>query len=585
VLPVASEVSPINVRQPAKASGGKPDQGSGSSPFEDMLDSTATKTNPAQGTQAAQVGGKPQSKGGTTGQASGAQPGIEASATSVTVSKTVIANSNTAVDPASTGGDADAQAALNAVIASLEAASKGAEADEAGTNAPAGATPAQTVAQLEGKIDGKSGDKSGSKTGAKTDSKTDGKSDSKSDKTGTSDTAPDGSAVPAVPASPVALAAVVTLGNAANQPQGQNAGAGDSTTIDAAQPHGQKAAIIQSDSAGNGTPASPKDAASTKPVDPEADTTASTAKAKSDAKTQTADGTAATATSNPADELIAALGQGQTAGSKRKADGQAPVAQDPDVIQAKDGGKASASSAANASDPAKAAVNASPPGQAGPSDTSAAIPSTSTDRLASDIAKSATSPHDHDAKSDDATKTASKSGVDNLQPMVLPPQTGAPSPAAATVIKVDATTANPTAVAIPVEGLAVAIASKADSGKKSFDIRLDPPELGRIHVQLDVDHNGQIATHVIADRSDTLDLLRRDSSGLERALQDAGLKTSSNGLQFSLRDQGYSGGNQQWPTQTNTPVQNLIISDETSPILPSTYRSLASVRSGVDIRV
>jgi flagellar hook-length control protein FliK len=581
VLPVASEVSAVPARQPAKASGGKPNQGGGSSPFEDMLDSTATKANPA---QAVQSGGKSQSKAGTAGQPSGAQTSAGASATGATVPKTVTGNSTVPADSATTGDGADAQAALDAVIASLEAASKGAETgkgDGAGVNTPAGATAAQTEAQVEGEIEGKSNDKSGGKTGSKTDSK----SNSKSDKTDKSDTAADGSPMPSAQASPVALAAAVTLGNAANQQQGQNAGAGDSTTIDAAQPHGQKAAIIQADAAGNGTPASSKDAASTKPADPEADPAASAAKGEPDTKSQTAGG-AATATSSPVDELIAALGQNQAAaGSKSKAAGQTPVAQDPDVVQMKDGGKNSASSAANANDPTKATANSSAPGQAGQSDTSVSARGTNTDRLASDIAKGATPQHDRDGKSDDATKTGSKSGADNLQPMVLAQQTGTPSPVAATPIKADATTANPTAVAIPVEGLAVAIASKADSGKKSFDIRLDPPELGRIHVQLDVDHTGQIATHVIADRSDTLDLLRRDSSGLERALQDAGLKTSSNGLQFSLRDQGYSGGNQQWTTQTNTPVQNLIVSDETSPILPSTYRSLASIRSGVDIRV
>jgi flagellar hook-length control protein FliK len=464
---------------------------------------------------------------------------------------TIPAHPNTATDPASTG-DSNAQAAPDAVVASLEAASKGAEADEAGTNAAAGATTAQTVALVEGKIDGKSGDKS----------------ESKSDKTDKSDTAPDGSAMPAAQASPVALATVVVLGNAANQQQGQNAGANDTTTIDAAQPHGQKVAIVQADASGNDTPTSPKDAAAT------------TAKVPPDSKTQTARGASATATSNSAGELITALGQGQTAAeSKRKADVQALVTQDTDAIQTKGADKNSASPTTNANDPAKAGQQ-SPAGQ---SDATPLTRGTGTDRLAADIARGATPQHDHDAKSDD--KTASKSSVDNLQTMVLTQQTGTPSPAVTTVIKVNTPATNPTAVAIPVEGLAVAIASKADSGKKSFDIRLDPPELGRIHVQLDVDHSGQIATHVIADRSDTLDLLRRDSSGLERALQDAGLKTSSNGLQFSLRDQGYGGGNQQWPAQTSTPVQNLIVSDEISSVLPSTYRSLASIRSGVDIRV
>ena len=47
-------------------------------------------------------------------------------------------------------------------------------------------------------------------------------------------------------------------------------------------------------------------------------------------------------------------------------------------------------------------------------------------------------------------------------------------------------------------------------------------------------------SRLTVDRADTYDLLRRDAAGLERALQDAGLKTADNGLQFSLRDQSAS---------------------------------------------
>ena len=41
----------------------------------------------------------------------------------------------------------------------------------------------------------------------------------------------------------------------------------------------------------------------------------------------------------------------------------------------------------------------------------------------------------------------------------------------------------------------------------------------------------------MVERADTLDLLKRDAAQLERALQQAGLKTSDNALEFSLRQQ------------------------------------------------
>jgi flagellar hook-length control protein FliK len=47
------------------------------------------------------------------------------------------------------------------------------------------------------------------------------------------------------------------------------------------------------------------------------------------------------------------------------------------------------------------------------------------------------------------------------------------------------TTSN--AAAVPVAGLAVAIAARAQNGSNQFDIRLDPAELGRVDVRLDVD--------------------------------------------------------------------------------------------------
>ena len=60
---------------------------------------------------------------------------------------------------------------------------------------------------------------------------------------------------------------------------------------------------------------------------------------------------------------------------------------------------------------------------------------------------------------------------------------------------------------------------------KRFEIRLDPPELGRIDVRLDVDQPARSRRACVVERAETLDLLRRDAPQLERALQHAGLNT------------------------------------------------------------
>ena len=96
---------------------------------------------------------------------------------------------------------------------------------------------------------------------------------------------------------------------------------------------------------------------------------------------------------------------------------------------------------------------------------------------------------------------------------------------------------------MPIAGLAVEIVARAQDGLKRFEIRLDPPELGRIDVRLDVDHGGKVTSRLMVDRAETLDLLRRDAPQLERALQHAGLNTEG-GLQFSLRDQSFANRDQ-----------------------------------------
>lgn len=102
--------------------------------------------------------------------------------------------------------------------------------------------------------------------------------------------------------------------------------------------------------------------------------------------------------------------------------------------------------------------------------------------------------------------------------------------------------ASPNTPHVPVSALAVHIAQQHNNGARRFDIRLDPPELGRIEVRLDVSRDGQVTTHLVVERSETLDLLQRDARQLERALQNAGLNTSEDGMTFSLKDQGLAQG-------------------------------------------
>jgi flagellar hook-length control protein FliK len=107
-----------------------------------------------------------------------------------------------------------------------------------------------------------------------------------------------------------------------------------------------------------------------------------------------------------------------------------------------------------------------------------------------------------------------------------------------------------------VNSLAVDIAARSQSGAKEFQIRLDPPELGRVDVRLSIDATGKAEAHLTADHPQALSLLQKDSSSLTQALRDAGLDVSQNGLNFSLRGQNGNGGNQA-QGQTRMPRSNL----------------------------
>ncbi|WP_395459481.1 flagellar hook-length control protein FliK [Azospirillum melinis] len=86
--------------------------------------------------------------------------------------------------------------------------------------------------------------------------------------------------------------------------------------------------------------------------------------------------------------------------------------------------------------------------------------------------------------------------------------------------------------------IAVHIRKSVADEVDQFTINLHPAELGRIDIKLDIGADGRVNAMVAVEKAQTLELLQRDSRGLERALQDAGLQTDANSLNFSLRGEG-----------------------------------------------
>jgi flagellar hook-length control protein FliK len=165
-------------------------------------------------------------------------------------------------------------------------------------------------------------------------------------------------------------------------------------------------------------------------------------------------------------------------------------------------------------------------------------------------------------------------------------QTQQPSASTAPAAAAQLTATAATSAAVPLSGLAMEIAASANSGKTRFEIRLDPAELGRIDVRIDIDRHGQMTSHLIVERPETLSMLRQDANQLQRALDNAGLSTGNSGLQFSLRDQSSQGQND--GNQSNPNAHRLVVSEEDSvpaAVAGRSYGRMLGSSGGVDIRV
>lgn len=85
--------------------------------------------------------------------------------------------------------------------------------------------------------------------------------------------------------------------------------------------------------------------------------------------------------------------------------------------------------------------------------------------------------------------------------------------------------------------IALQIQRNAQAQVDTFRMQLQPAELGRLEVKLKLGRDGSLKAHLIADKADTLTLLQKDQTQLQRALQQAGLNVDDGALSFDLRQQ------------------------------------------------
>ena len=136
-----------------------------------------------------------------------------------------------------------------------------------------------------------------------------------------------------------------------------------------------------------------------------------------------------------------------------------------------------------------------------------------------------------------------------------------------------------------IDQIKVSITRAAKAGLDKVTIQLKPHELGRVDVQLEMSEDHKVRVTVTADNKDTLALLQNDQRTLERALNDAGLRTDSNNLHFSLRsdsdaqnaaNEGRNGG------KNAAAADNGATDDADDIAMTYDYAEAARVRGGID---
>lgn len=129
---------------------------------------------------------------------------------------------------------------------------------------------------------------------------------------------------------------------------------------------------------------------------------------------------------------------------------------------------------------------------------------------------------------------------------------------------------------LPVAALPASIAIKALSGSNHFDIRLNPEELGRINVSLEIDQDGTIRASIAAERPEALQLIVREARALEQAFDQAGFRRDEGALNFSLSDRQSSPQDQE-NSQNKPQVTRFFVEGESE--LPPSLAALVNANA------
>ncbi len=88
----------------------------------------------------------------------------------------------------------------------------------------------------------------------------------------------------------------------------------------------------------------------------------------------------------------------------------------------------------------------------------------------------------------------------------------------------------------PTQDFAKLLARRLDAGATQFELRLDPPSLGRVEAQLKLGDEGENVLALKFEHQAALDLFANDQAALRNSLGSAGFEFDNNNVVFKLAD-------------------------------------------------
>lgn len=122
--------------------------------------------------------------------------------------------------------------------------------------------------------------------------------------------------------------------------------------------------------------------------------------------------------------------------------------------------------------------------------------------------------------------------------------------------------------------------------EQNISIQLHPRELGKVDITMQIHNDGKTHVMVVAEKTDTLNLLQKEATSLREMLTDA-LKTDSGNLNFSFHEQGSDSWKQQFSEGKTSGINKLAVGRNIGAeyLSSQNYRYNMIATDGLDIRV